>query len=112
MTYARDYGGPIDRERKPSLFLLEAFDLGKPVPARRRRRALEELEEHRPHEGDAPAPGPPSPGETLQLSFRRLEDYETCPLKYRFLHEISVEPIFETIASTLETRSTRLSRSR
>jgi len=92
MTYARDYGGVSDRERKPSLFLLEAFDLGKPVPSRRRRRALEELEEHRPHEG-APPPGPPTPREPLQLSFRRLEDYETCPLKYRFLHEISVEPI-------------------
>jgi DNA helicase-2/ATP-dependent DNA helicase PcrA len=94
LTYARDYGGAIDRERKPSLFLLEAFDLGKPVPARRRRRALEELEEHRPDEGEgAAAPGPPSLREPLQLSFRRLEDYETCPLKYRFLHEISVEPI-------------------
>ncbi|HKW51110.1 MAG TPA: ATP-dependent DNA helicase, partial [Candidatus Eisenbacteria bacterium] len=92
MTYARDYGGVSDRERKPSLFLLEAFDLGKPVPTRRRRRALEELEEHRPSEG-APPPGPPIPREPLQLSFRRLEDYETCPLKYHFLHEISVEPI-------------------
>jgi ATP-dependent DNA helicase UvrD/PcrA len=92
MTYARDYGGISDRERKPSLFLLEAFDLGKPVPSRRRRRALEELEEHRPSEG-APPPGPPTLREPLQLSFRRLEDYETCPLKYRFLHEISVEPI-------------------
>jgi len=40
MTYARDYGGISDRERKPSLFLLEAFDLGKPVPSRRRRREL------------------------------------------------------------------------
>lgn len=93
-TYARDYGGKSDRERRPSLFLLEAFDLGKPVPARRRRRALEELDEHRAHDrAELPPPGPPRPREPLQLSFRRLEDYQTCPLKYRFLHEISVEPI-------------------
>ena len=93
-TYARDYGGKGARERKPSIFLLEAFDLGKPVPARQRRRVLEELEEHRPDERvKAPEPAPIAPRMPLQLSFRRLEDYETCPLKYRFLHEISVEPI-------------------
>ncbi len=94
VTYARDYGGTSDRERRPSPFLLEAFDLGKPVPAQRRRRALEELEEHRPAEGvEAPPAGSVPPPEPLRLSFRRLEDYETCPLKYRFLHELSVEPI-------------------
>ncbi len=94
VTYARDYGGVSSRERKPSQFLLEAFDLGKPVPARHRRRVLEELEEHRPGEpGDAPEPAAPLPREPLQLSFQRLVDYETCPLKYRFLHQISVEPI-------------------
>jgi DNA helicase-2/ATP-dependent DNA helicase PcrA len=92
LTYARDYGGVVDRERQPSLFLLEAFDLGKPIPARKRRRVLEELEVERPHErvtfeGVVPA------RELTQLSYQRLEDYETCPLKYRFLHEISVDPI-------------------
>ncbi len=93
-TYARDYGGTSGRDRRPSIFLLEAFDLGKPVPARQRRRVLEELEEHRPEErGETPEPTAVPPREPLQLSFRRLEDYETCPLKYRFLHDLSVEPI-------------------
>ncbi|MGH7682447.1 MAG: PD-(D/E)XK nuclease family protein, partial [Candidatus Eiseniibacteriota bacterium] len=108
-TYARDYGGVGVRERKPSIFLLEAFDLGKPMPSRQRRRILEELEEHRPGTGagaggvggtDSAAEGTPgfvqgarTLPEPLQLSFRRLEDYETCPLKYRFLHELSVAPI-------------------
>ena len=95
VTFARDYGAIGDRERKPSPFLLEAFDLGRPVSARQRRRALEDLEIHRP--GEAPAlqisPGRPVSHDPLALSYQRLEDYETCPLKYRFLHEISVDPI-------------------
>jgi len=95
VTYARDYGAFGNRERRPSQFLLEAFDLGRPVPARQRRRALEDLEVHRP--GEAPSfqapPGRPPSREPLALSHQRLVDYETCPLKYRFLHEISVDPI-------------------
>jgi DNA helicase-2/ATP-dependent DNA helicase PcrA len=90
-TYARDYGTRIERTR--SQFLSEAFDLGKPVAGRRRRQVLEALEEHRPDEGGAPPPGPPQRHEPLQLSFQRLQDYETCPLKYRFLHGLAVAPI-------------------
>ncbi|HEY6221376.1 MAG TPA: ATP-dependent helicase, partial [Candidatus Eisenbacteria bacterium] len=40
-TYARDYGGK--QKRKPSLFLAEAFDLGKTPPERPRRRVLDEI---------------------------------------------------------------------
>ena len=92
LTYARDYGG-LGRERAPSLFLQEAFDLGKPVPAKRRKRAIEELEEHRPGLPALALVDTRATREPLDLSVRRLEDYETCPLKYRFLHEISVDPI-------------------
>jgi DNA helicase-2/ATP-dependent DNA helicase PcrA len=90
-TYARDYGTNTERTR--SQFLSEAFDLGKPVAGRKRRQALEALEEHRTGEHAAAPPGPPAAREPLQLSYRRLEDYETCPLKYRFLHSLAVEPI-------------------
>ena len=109
LTFARDYGGLGKRQRKPSIFLMEAFDLGKPIPARKRRETLEMLESHRVREGAdaARASGEPAVGhgdesdagsrpprrEPLQLSFRRLEDYETCPLKYRYLHELSVDSI-------------------
>jgi len=92
LTYARDYGG-LGRERAPSLFLQEAFDLGKPVPAKRRKRAIEELEEHRPGLPALALVDSRATREPIDLSVRRLEDYETCPLKYRFLHEISVDPI-------------------
>lgn len=95
VTYALHYGhGTASRARKPSEFLAEAFDLGKPVPPRRKRGIVEELERHRP-ETEAPRPPmePPVAREPIHLSSRRLEDYDTCPLKYRFLHLLSVEPI-------------------
>ena len=103
-TYARDYGGIGARERKPSIFLLEAFDLGKPVTGRasggacsRSWRSTGPRQARRARTarraGDAGASRGRWRAEPLQLSFRRLEDYETCPLKYRFLHQLSVEPI-------------------
>jgi len=92
-TFARDYGTRIERTRSP--FLSEAFDLGKPVAGRRRREVLEALEVDRP-DAAVPPPGPPRAQEPLQLSFQRLQDYETCPLKYRFLHGLSVAPILTT----------------
>jgi DNA helicase-2/ATP-dependent DNA helicase PcrA len=92
-TYAVHYTGTT-RARKPSEFLAEAFDLGKPVPAKRKRSAVEELERHRPEPVAPRLPlSPPPAREPIFLSSRRLEDYDTCPLKYRFLHLLSVEPI-------------------
>ncbi len=92
-TYAVHYTGTT-RARKPSEFLAEAFDLGKPVPAKRKRSAIEDLERHRPEpEARRPPLAPPTPREPIYLSSRRLEDYDACPLKYRFLHLLSVEPI-------------------
>ena len=94
-TYALHYGqGSISRARKPSEFLAEAFDLGKPVTAKRKRSVAEELEPHRPEPAPTRAPaGLPASREPIHLSSRRLEDYDTCPLKYRFLHLLSVRPI-------------------
>ena len=89
-TYARDYGTPAERTR--SVFLSEAFDLGKPIPARTRRRAIEIIEESRVREKPAP-PAPEEPRTPLSLSFRRLDDYATCPLRYRFLHLLGVGAI-------------------
>ncbi len=92
-TYAVHYAGTT-RARKPSEFLAEAFDLGKPVPTKRKRSAIEELERNRSEpETERPSVAPPAPHEPIYLSSRRLEDYDACPLKYRFLHLLSVEPI-------------------
>jgi len=90
-TYARDYGGK--QKRKASLFLAEAFDIAKTPPARTRRRVMDEIADQRPSETTPIPPGRPAFREPLQLSYKRLEDYETCPLKYRLLHTLAVDPI-------------------
>lgn len=91
-THAIDYGGR--RPRRRSEFLSDAFDLGKPVPARPRRRALEELESGRVGSSPGLPPlGRPPAHEPIRLSHQRIADYDTCPLKYRFLHVLSVNPI-------------------
>ena len=91
-THAADYGGKILRAR--SEFLSEAFELGKPVPPGKKRRAMEELEAHI---AEAPAGMPPlgrpAVREPIHLSHQRIADYDTCPLKYHFLHVLSIDPI-------------------
>jgi DNA helicase-2/ATP-dependent DNA helicase PcrA len=98
-TYALDYGGK--RLRGRSEFLSEAFDLGKPLPARRRRQVIEDLEAAAgvgfPTGVDAPAGLPPfgkvPSQDPVQLSHNRIQDYDTCPLKYHFLHVLAIDPI-------------------
>jgi DNA helicase-2/ATP-dependent DNA helicase PcrA len=91
LTFARDYGG--GQKRKASVFLAEAFDIGKTPPPRARRRVLDEIEDQKAREGGGIEPERPAIREPLQLSYKRLEDYETCPLKYRLLHGLAVHPI-------------------
>ncbi|HEU4333879.1 MAG TPA: ATP-dependent DNA helicase [Candidatus Eisenbacteria bacterium] len=90
-TYARDYGGK--QKRKASLFLAEAFDLGKEPPARTRRRVLDEIADLKVIEKEPPARERPGGREPIHLSYQRLQDYEDCPYKFRLLHAISVNPI-------------------
>ena len=91
-THAADYGGKMLRRR--SEFLSEAFDLGKPAPARKKRQVLEELESYA---AERPAGLPllerPKVREPIHLSHQRIADYDTCPLKYHFLHVLAIDPI-------------------
>ena len=89
LTSARDYGGT--RERKVSLFVLEALDLSKDAARPFKARAVEEIELF------APAPNgtfeplvPIGPDEELLLSHKQVDDYQTCPLKYRYVHLLRV----------------------
>jgi DNA helicase-2/ATP-dependent DNA helicase PcrA len=89
LTSASDYG--TSRARKVSRFVVEALELPSPRPAARATSALEALARH------APAPAPAEPGEApipedevLRLSYARIDDYETCPLKYRYIHVLRV----------------------
>ncbi len=88
LTSARDYGGK--RERKVSQFVLEALDLPREAARPFRDTALEEIRRM----AAAPQPGdpafeaePPAPPDApLELSHRQVDDYQTCPLKYRYIH--------------------------
>lgn len=89
LTSARDYGGT--RERKVSQFVLEALDLPKNATRPFTARAIEDIERFAPaapasEAGLAPLP----PEQELVLSHKQVDDYETCPLKYRYIHLLRV----------------------
>ena len=90
LTSAQDVGGK--RPRKPSLFVSEALDLDasqlppqrrSPLAAIQRRRSPETVPSAAPAENltlfDIGTP-------ILSLSHRQIDDYQTCPLKYRYIH--------------------------
>ena len=85
MTSAADYG--TARPRKVSRFAVEALDLPSPSPVPRKSQAREALARHQPAAETPPGPAAPLPDdEVLRLSFGQIDDYETCPLKYRYVH--------------------------
>jgi DNA helicase-2/ATP-dependent DNA helicase PcrA len=89
LTSATDYG--TARARKVSRFVVEALDLPHPAPAPRKSRALETLARHQPAPEPRVVPERPIPeDELLRLSHSRIDDYETCPLKYRYIHVLRV----------------------
>ncbi|HVL53073.1 MAG TPA: ATP-dependent DNA helicase [Vitreimonas sp.] len=91
LSHAADYGGA--RARRVSPFVLEALDL--PVAsgaAGRGARGSTPLQRL----GAFEAPAPPTEAERgaieepLTLSFYAIDDYLTCPLKYKFAHVLRV----------------------
>jgi DNA helicase-2/ATP-dependent DNA helicase PcrA len=89
LTSAADYGG--GRPRKVSRFVVEALDLPSPAPLARRPQPLEALARNQPPPESPPGPDRPlSPHHPLRLSFAQMDDYLTCPLKYRYVHVLRV----------------------
>jgi DNA helicase-2/ATP-dependent DNA helicase PcrA len=89
LTSAADYG--TARTRKVSRFVVEALDLPSPSPVPRKSQALEALSRHQPQAEPLPGHEAPIPeSEVLRLSFRQMDDYLTCPLKYRYIHILRV----------------------
>lgn len=88
ITSANDYGGK--KIKKLSLFVLEAFDFPsadvKPIT----RSALDQIELFAPKEIVAPNIKLVQKDELLKLSFYQIDDYLTCPLKYKFVHLLNV----------------------
>ena len=91
LSHAADYGGA--RARRVSPFVLEALDLplasGVPGAGARASTPVERLAAF--EATTTPATGPDGPiTEPLSLSFYQIDDYLTCPLKYKFAHVLRV----------------------
>jgi len=87
LSCAYDYGGKS--ARKVSRFVSEALELGTQTPAARVAGARELIDR-------SAAAGPLSPaartatGRTLRLDPHGVDDYLTCPLKYRYSHVLRI----------------------
>ncbi|MDR7418362.1 MAG: PD-(D/E)XK nuclease family protein, partial [Armatimonadota bacterium] len=93
LTSGRDYGRV--RARKVSRFVLEALDEPGVDTTAFRASPIEAIERHAPPAtagGDAPEAlrGLLPPDAPIALSFRQVDDYEVCPLKYKYTHVLRV----------------------
>ncbi len=88
LTWARDYG--VKRLKKASPFVLEALDIARLPDEVLKATVLEEIRRYAQAEGRPKAPSAVRPPGPLRLSHARVEDYLTCPLKYRFRHAMRV----------------------
>ena len=91
MSHAADYGG--QRARRVSPFVLEALDLpvasGAAGAGARSASPLERMAGLERTEA-SPTAARVRSGEPLMLSFYAIDDYLTCPLKYKFGHLLRV----------------------
>jgi DNA helicase-2/ATP-dependent DNA helicase PcrA len=92
LTSARDYGGR--RAYKISRFILEALELPKEQQKTWSASAWEQIKQHAINTDTSPAspklPQPLAPTEPLTLSFYQIEDFLTCPLKYKYIHILKI----------------------
>jgi DNA helicase-2/ATP-dependent DNA helicase PcrA len=89
LSSAADHGGP--RRWKPSPFVLEALD--RPLADVRvaRAPALAAVQRNAARPALAAAePRPMADDAPLALSHHQIDDYRTCPLKYKFAHLLAV----------------------
>jgi DNA helicase-2/ATP-dependent DNA helicase PcrA len=71
--------------------VLEALDLPKDEARPFKGKAVEEIERFAaPPQPAADAPAPLAATDELLLSHRQVDDYQTCPLKYRYVHQLRV----------------------
>ena len=92
-TSACDYGG--SRTRKVSQFVLEALGLKDENPKAKKSSALEAIRRHAPRvDVETAKKRPWGENEIISLSYYQIDDYLTCPLKYKYVHILRV-PIME-----------------
>jgi len=93
LTSAEDYGGK--RLRKVSQFVLEALGKKAPETEKKKASAMEAIERFAPHKDSVQAkPAGIPEGKPIKLSYYQIDDYITCPLKYKYVNIIRV-PILE-----------------
>lgn len=89
LTSARDYGGK--RPRKVSQFILEALDTVRAEEGLKRSSPLEVIERHALPAQAVPDLSAAIPEhQTLTVNPHEIDDYLTCPLKYKFVHVLRV----------------------
>lgn len=97
-TSSRDYGGA--KARKVSPFVVETLDLNEDDLSLYKASALEEIRRFAPSiESNSSALGmnqngsylaPMKESEILKLNCYQIDDYSTCPLKYKYLHILRI----------------------
>ncbi len=93
LTSSRDSGS--GRPKKVSRFVLEALDLPQPEQAAFRASPDEVIARFAPSVGQGSGElQPMAPDEILTLSYFSVDDYRTCPLKYKYIQILQV-PIRE-----------------
>ncbi|MBI2123367.1 MAG: PD-(D/E)XK nuclease family protein, partial [Armatimonadetes bacterium] len=89
LTSARDYGGV--RPRKVSRFVLEALDKPHIDIAAFKASPVEAIHRHAPPtDGQQTLAGVIPAEQPISLSYRQVDDYATCPLKYKYTHILRV----------------------
>ena len=93
LTSAADYGGA--RQRRVSQFVLEALGLEEREKEKQKASAREAIERFAPAPQSKPRSAAEIPADKLlSLSYYQIDDYLTCPLKYKYVHKLRV-PIME-----------------
>ncbi|MCD6421925.1 ATP-dependent helicase, partial [bacterium] len=93
LSYALDYGGK--RLKKPSPFLYEA--LGAKALKKAEQTRLSKLQQIELFSTEARELRLLKPSGPLALSYKVIDDYETCPLKYKFVKILRV-PVLQSFA--------------
>ena len=88
LTWARDFG--LKRLKKVSPFVLEALDIPKLPDEIERASAYQEIKRYGFEDAGPRKPPAILVKDFLSLSFFQVDDYLTCPLKYRFRHILRV----------------------
>ncbi|MFC1568680.1 ATP-dependent helicase [bacterium] len=95
-TSAADYGGV--RKRKVSQFVLEALDHPQVDEVNVKSRAEERIHRFAPIEDAGKESASPIPESSiLNLSHYQVDDYMTCPLKYKYVHILRLPFFHHTI---------------